>query len=281
MLRAPGSPRQAIALAALAVALGLIVGPASASRAQDDEPTEGIVVEGVVSINGAPAWAGIVVVIEDQVTGETCGTATTTESGSYTVALEAPCAPGVEALAVLQQVEARRTSESLSLEERAGPLTFNPVFALSGSEESELPPRPVMEEEGAAGQALVQKTSSVFDEVELLLIWLLVSGAVLLAVMAVALLIVTNRRYKFLTETFNGINCESEAQLKHWVGAVTAEGEVQQSRLKVFRWMVEGLVMSFVVIALIALGAAGKIEAQGIVSVLAAMVGYAAGRATS
>ena len=39
--------------------------------------------------------------------------------------------------------------------------------------------------------------------------------------------------------------------------------------------------MSFVVIALIALGAAGKIDAQGIVSVLAAMVGYAAGRATS
>ena len=48
---------------------------------------------------------------------------------------------------------------------------------------------------------------------------------------------------------------------------------MRKARLNIFRWMVEGLVMSFVVIALIALGAAGKIDAEGIVSVLAAMVG--------
>jgi hypothetical protein len=121
----------------------------------------------------------------------------------------------------------------------------------------------------------------VFDEVEDLLIWLLAAGAGLLGFMAVALLYVTNRRYKFLTETFSKLDHTSPDQLKHWVAGMEAEGKIQGMRFGVFRWMVEGLVMSFVVIALIALGAAGKVDAQGIVSVLAAMVGYAAGRASS
>jgi hypothetical protein len=267
--RVTGAYLRAMILAVLAVIMGLVGGPATpAQAAEDDTPRETIVVEGVVHINGEPASAGIVVLIEVPETGESCGTATTTEAGSYTVSLEAPCASGEEAVVALQQVEAKKISDPLVLEVREEPLTFNPVFALTPAEVEELPPQPTLTDgDGAVGQALVQRATSVFDEVEDLLIWLLAAGAGLLGFMAVALLYVTNRRYKFLTETFGKLDHTSPDQLKHWVAGMEAEGKIQGMRFGVFRWMVEGLVMSFVVIALIALGAAGKVDAQGIVSV--------------
>jgi hypothetical protein len=47
------------------------------------------------------------------------------------------------------------------------------------------------------------------------------------------------------------------------------------------RTVVEGLVLSMVVITLIILAVTGKVTNEGTVSVLAAIIGYAAGRATS
>ena len=274
--------RRTIVFVVLAVGIVLLAGIAPSAQAQQETPSETIVVEGVIHIDGEPAWAGVVVIVEVLATGELCGTATTSDGGNYTVTLEVPCAPGAEAVVVLQQIQARPKSEPFTVGDPSDPVTFNALFAPSPSEKEELPQPPrTVEAEGAAGVALVQKTSSVFEEVELLLIFLLLAGAGLLGVMAIALLIVTNRRYKFLTDTFSSIDHSSGDQIKNWVDAVQVEGVIQEERFKVFRWMVEGLVMSFVVIALIALGAAGKIEAQGIVSVLAAMVGYAAGRSTS
>lgn len=189
---------------------------------------------------------------------------------------------------VLQQLSERRASDPTSLGAKGETTTFNAIFALTDAELAELPPKPADSAvaEGAAGQALVQKTTSVFDEVEDLLRWLLISGGLLLGFMAVMMMAVTISRYHFMTSTFNKISGGPDdnsvsKDMEQWTMAVTADDKFQASRVKVFRWMVEGLVMSFVVIALIALGAAGKIEAQGIVSVLAAMVGYAAGRTVS
>jgi hypothetical protein len=277
--RAHGEDRFVILFAVAAIATGLVAGLAAPAQAQEETPS----VEGVVHINGEPAWAGIVITIEHLTTGETCGTTTTGDDGNYKLSLEAPCEEGAEAVVLLQQVQARKASDqNVIIGMPSESVTFIALFALTPSELDELPPPPTLvEEEGAAGVALVQKTSSVFDEVELLLIFLLVAGAVLLALMAGALLRMANRRYTFLTETFAEIDNESQDQMKSWVDAIKAEGDMQKDRFKVFRWMVEGLVMSFVVIALIALGAAGKVDAQGIVSVLAAMVGYAAGRGTA
>jgi len=256
--------------------------PAAWAQALEDPVTEEIVVVGVVHINGEPGWANIAIVVENMTAAESCGSGTSTDGGNYIVTLdESICAPGDKAVLVLQQVQNRKASDPFIVGEASAPVTFNAFFAMAPAELEDLPSSPTSESEDSAGVALVQKTTSVFEEVELLLIFLLVAGAVLLAVMAAALIRIANRRYKFLTDTFEKIDHQSEEQMKSWTAAIEAEGNFQEGRLKVFRWMVEGLVMSFVVIALIALGAAGKIEAQGIVSVLAAMVGYAAGRATS
>lgn len=68
---------------------------------------------------------------------------------------------------------------------------------------------------------------------------------------------------------------------KSLLEAIKMENTSYQRRLGVFRWMVEGMVMSFVVVTVLALGASGKISDEGIVSILAALVGYAAGRVSS
>ena len=271
------------ALAVLAFLVTSLIGVGHTTFAQQEDETPAV--GGVISINGDPGWAGIGLQIENSnTTGDpvVCGDTTTSEGGSYRIEINEECAEGDTVVAVLTQLSERRASADFVLAAPEGAQTSNFAFALQAEDLEELPPPPEVAPVVIPVDPVREaQATSVFDEVRTLLIILLVAGTFVLVAMALALLQVSNRRYDFLTKSIQEMDSTDTSQREFLSHAMQLESEVQQSRYKVFRWMVEGLVMSFVVIAVIALGAAGKVEAQGIVSVLAAMVGYAAGRSTS
>ena len=251
--------------------------------AEGAQETSTIAIEGTVTINDKPAWVGVKVEVTNE-DGEVCAVAELAEGGKYAVDLEAEKCKSGDQVVFRLKATGTRAAETVGVVMADQPQVIDVSFSVSPEEEVLLPPRPGAAsgpgEPSAVGTALVQQTSSVFDEVQLMLLGLLIAASAVLIGMAVAHYFETSRRYKFL-EAMLDRAARSEGDAEQLIEAVKLEASDREQRSRVSHTLVEGLVLTFVVIALVALGAAGKITQEGIVSVLAAMVGYAAGRAAS
>ena len=277
-----------LAVLVLALVLGAwFPNPAIAGAASEEEDAStseeaSVQIEGSVQINDKPAWEGINVEVTEVASSETCGTGTLLEGGRFTLELSQPCISGSEVQLRLPAADKPATSTAtIPADPTAEQLSLS--FQLSPAELELLVPPPGRAgtgEGGATETALVQQTESVFDQVQLMLISLLIAGAVVLIVIVTVYWGEARRRYAFRGDLIKQL-ADRDVSPEVWAEAAKLESDNSERRSNVFRYLVEGLVMSFVVIALVALGAAGKITQEGIVSVLAAMVGYAAGRATS
>ncbi len=218
--------------------------------------------------------------VDDSAESTNCGEGIVAVGGTVTIEIKSDCRKeGTELeLALAGKYEA---DETISYEGNVwkgadGPLNFE--LTPSELEELGLGPASSEADPDAAGEALKQQSASVFEELDWMLVALLVSAAIVLMAMVVARSWELRRRYEFLNEAFKTVvQTPNPTECEAILETTRQSGEADR-RASVYRSLVEGLVLTWVVIALIALGAAGKVTQEGIVSVLAAMVGYAAGR---
>jgi len=214
--------------------------------------------DGTVTVNGdpAPTDVGLVAVLED---GTECGRALTGPGGTFDMSLAAECVGKT----VLFRLAATEDQATTSVVIKAGTQTVDIAFeglsteslraigALPAIEvEAEQAVEKALEEaaeEGAPGLPLIAGSN---------LFWLVL----LLSLTGMALL-----------------------GLMVYVGRATAAvgDEARQAQARTYKRQVEGMILIMVIVAIILLGITEKVTDQGLVSVLAAIVGYAVARATT
>lgn len=214
--------------------------------------------EGTVTVNGqpAPAGVGLLAVLED---GAECGRALTGAGGTFDMSLAAECV-GKTVLFRLAATEDQATTSAVI---KAGAQTVEIAFeGLSDESLRAIGALPAIEVEAeqAVEKALEEAAEEGAPGLPLItgmnLFWLVfavsLGGMVLLALMVV---------------------------VRGKVGR--AGDEEQQARATTYKRQVEGMILIMVIVAIILLGISEKIGDQGLVSVLAAIVGYAVARAAT
>lgn len=270
-------------LGVVAVAVGcnvlLLAGPAAAQQSANRP-----LLEGAVTINGSQAQQGLRLVGRSPDDLNPCAVAVVGTQGSYVMAPMAPCEPGTDMVVVLAAApdQSPQTVEVTEGQQRQD-LAFDGVSeqALAQVTADAAAVGTVGDGSSGSGAAEAAASQGVVRPPSLLspvsLNWLLaiiVGLAIsLLAVMAIARVSHSRRRLALLRDLKDWDN----DKLATFAEAFGSEGELVEDKL-FSRQLIEGMVLSIVVIAILVLGAAGRITQEGLVSVLAAIVGYAAGR---
>lgn len=267
----------------MAVVLGVIVGAPGRALAQEEPP----VLEGAVTINGGEATRGVRLAAIHDAEEVECGLATVGAGGSFAMPLSGSCPPGSEIRMVLAASE-DRSEETYQVD--GGRQEINVVFDIS-----DFSLEGVLADAVAVGTVGVEVTSQAADgdpieqlaeavtgqaepvvskedlgSVLMWLVWLLFP---VLVAMVIARYFDSGRRVKLLAEM-------DKAKLDSLASLLEKNKDALGQKL-FSRWIIEGLILSFVIIALVILGLGGTVTKEGVVSVLAAIVGYAAGRGTS
>jgi hypothetical protein len=207
-------------------------------------------IEGLVTVNGDPAPAGIRVTVslaEDEET--TCGDFVT-GGGATTFQLILPdvCGPGSVAQFRVDTGDQSEAEVEITEERRAFSTTVD--FQLSASDLTSLGVSP----DGASGVAVVSSNPLTGMDLYVVVFVTVLPAIFLLGVMV--LMVGLNNR---------GHSTEGDS----------SEASRQRGN---YRSQIEGMVLVMVVLAVILLGVTDKIGSDGLVSVLAAIVGYTVGR---
>jgi hypothetical protein len=253
-------------------------------QAQDAGETPTIA--GTVTINGNVAAQGVRLLARDTEGGQDCGLSLVGIAGAYSMPLtqadDDGCTPGSSVSVLLA---ATPGEAPVAAEVPQGPATVDLSFtgvsdeamaaiaaeaAITGTpgegtSTTDPPPRP-------EGPPSLLGDGELF----LLLTTIVTATVLLLVVMVIARLFESRKRLKFLESVADWKEPGTEALVK----LIGPEGELPEYRLFP-RQLIEGMVLSVVIIAILVLGSTGRVTQEGLVSVLAAIVGYAAGRASS
>jgi hypothetical protein len=236
----------AVVISALVV---LIVTPAAAAVGN---ATTTRTISGTVTVDGVPAAADTLITAEAVTDTGTiaCGSATVSDGGAFTLELAEACKSGLAMRLLLADV---------------GTEAKDQVTVPSSDVEGELvrfETAPPPQGDAGVGQTLAdaeaERSRPVISDGGLIL---------LLGVIAVG------------TIVFLGFIAYQWAAAAH--GERTGTNPVAnlaQLVLVIPQVLVEGMVLSLAIVAIVILGASAKLTSEGLVSVLAAIVGYAAGR---
>lgn len=234
--------------------------------------------EGTATVNGdpAPAGVGLVAVLAD---GAECGRALTGPSGTFDMSLAAECV-GKTVLFRLSATEDQATTSAVI---KAGAQTVAIAFeGLSTESLRAIGALPAIEVEAeeAVEEALEEAGAPVAlitgGKLFALVLAVSLGGMFLLACMVAAkvcqplLLSCCKKRARG-----DGGSATPNAQEQ------TAAEEERKAQELTYRRQIEGMVLIMVIVAIILLGISEKVSDEGLISVLAAIVGYAAGRATA
>jgi len=221
---------------------------------------------GTVTVNGeaAPADVGLVAVLAD---GTECGDTVTKVGGTFTMSLTRECAgkPVFFRLAVTED----QTTTPATIE--AGAQTVDIAFeGLSDESLQAIGAGPTTVEEKAqeaVKEALEEEGAPVAlitgDSLLVVVLFISVGGMALLGSMV------------FLKAVETCLRARRKAGGGEEQTAPDKEAELT------YRRQVEGMVLIMVIVALILLGLSEKISDEGVISVLAAVVGYTVGRAVA
>lgn len=253
-------------------------------QAQDADQTP--VIAGTVTINGNIASQGVRLLARDSEGGQDCGISLVGIAGAYSMPLpeadDDGCTPG-SSISVL--LAATPEEAPIAAEIPQGPATVD--LAFNGvSDEAIAAIAAEAAITGTAGDGTTTTDTPTSSEAPpsllrdgelfLLLTTIVAATVLLLVVMVVARLFESRKRLKFLESVAEWNESGTEALVK----LIGPEGELPEYRLFP-RQLIEGMVLSVVIIAILVLGSTGRVTQEGLVSVLAAIVGYAAGRASS
>lgn len=258
-------------LAALATAALLLVAPAGAA-AQVRPSSTTTTISGTVTVDGEPAPAGTTLVgevlPEESTTPTTCGQTQVVEDGGFSLRLVSACAPGMPMRLRLL------TDPVLEAKDQIEVPRGNVDGALVRFEQP-------VQDDGTAGigatlaEAEAERSRPLIGEGGLLVL------LGLIAVAAVALLGYVAHHWAMFAGIMSAVPPPADPNREAGSGdARGGHGSASWEQLTVVipQMMVNGLVLSLAIIAIVVLGASAKLTSEGLVSVLAAIVGYAAGR---
>ena len=260
-------PRRALLFLAAVVLLSALPGyTARAATPSTDDPLREI--SGSVTIDGAPAETGTVLIgealIEESVAPIHCGEATVENDGTFRMPLTDACEPGMAmrlrladpGLEAKDQIELTSYDIDNALVRFERPTPADGAAAISAT---------LADAEAAPSEPLIKDTALV-----------LLLG--LIATAAVTLLAFVSRQWVNVARSAAGIrprDATSELEVRV---AEARLAQLSQLSAVVPKVLIEGLVLALAIIAIVVLGASAKLTSEGLVSVLAAIVGYAAGR---
>lgn len=260
-------PLPAAVLIAAAVIVGLVPGlPAMAAGSDDRTRT----ISGSVTVDSEPAAVGTALIgealTEDSVAPIQCGEATVADDGTFRMPLAAACEPGMA-------MRLRLTEPSLEAKDQIE-LTSGDIDNALVRFEQQAPVDGAAQISATLADAEAAPSEPLIEDTALVLLLGLIAAA------AVALLAFVSRQWVAVAKSAAAIR----------PGDVTSDHEVKmaQARLDqlshlsavIPKVLIEGLVLALAIIAIVVLGASAKLTSEGLVSVLAAIVGYAAGRST-
>jgi hypothetical protein len=238
-----------------------------------------VILTGTITLNGTAAQQGVRVVARSADTQQDCGFAMAGLEGVYSMPLVSPCEPGTATTVILLAAPdaatlridalAARTETELAFTD----LADDALSAVARDAAATGTPGDVTDTP-TTGET-IDRPASLLSESNLFLLLIAIFGAtiVLLGIMVVA-------RWQVATQPFRTVRSIEEwpeDRRVAWEQVLSKQGDAS---MRVFpRFLIEGLVLAMVVIALLVLGTAGRVTQEGLVSVLAAIVGYAAGRA--
>jgi hypothetical protein len=202
----------------------------------------------VVTLNGELAPTGILVTVEDA-EGTRCGDFVTGEGATFELILASECRPGVEVRFRLDTGDTSSTQVSVPSAEEAQPIVVEFV-ELSTTDLQALGVVAADEEGPVVGETPPSPPLTGRD------LYVVVLGAIL---PALGLL--------FLMAWLMGRPPKKDTNV-----------DTNDRKIGHFRRQIEGLILVMVVLAIILLGVTDKIGSDGLVSVLAAIVGYTIGR---
>lgn len=230
--------------------------------------------EGTVTVNGELALADVelVAVLKD---GTECGRATTETGGTYSMSLSRDCQVGKTLFFRPADTNDQATTTAV-IEEgtQAVAIVFEGLSVKSllamgvVAPLTEEPP-----EEKVAERPLIDG-----DKLFWLVLSISVGGMMLLAMMTQAKIPGAALGGRVVAKVF-GLGGQTAAGDEG--GEPPTGGQQQKGSEPSFKHQIEGMVLILVIVAIIILGITEKIGDQGLVSVLAAIVGYAVGRATT
>lgn len=228
--------------------LVIFAGPPAAPSPTSESPRT---IEGLVTVNGEPAPAGIRVTVTLDDEGNTrCGDFVTAEGAvPFQLILPEACGPGSVALFQVDTGDRSETQVEITEDQRLFSTTVD--FQLSAVTLASLGVPP-----DGTPEVVSVVPSSPLTGLDLFVV------VVLTVVPATALL--TLMVLKVGTKNGQRASVDESAE------AARAAGN--------FRSQIEGMILVMVVLAVILLGVTDKIGSDGLVSVLAAIVGYTVGR---
>jgi hypothetical protein len=234
---------------------------------------------GTVTLNGTAAQQGVRVVARSADTQQDCGFAMAGLEGVYSMPLSSPCEPGTSATVILLAAPDAATV-------RIDALTARTETDLAFTDLSDDALSAVARDAAAAGTPgdvtdtpttgeTIDRPASLLSESNLFFLLITIFGATILLL---GTMVVT--RFLVATQPFRTVKTTQDWSADRQAAWEKALAGQRDASLRVFpRFLIEGLVLAMVVIALLVLGTAGRVTQEGLVSVLAAIVGYAAGRA--
>lgn len=260
-------PRRALLLLAAVVLLSARPGYAArAATPSTDDPLREI--SGSVTIDGAPAETGTVLigeaVIEESVAPIHCGEATVEDDGTFRMPLTDACEPGMAmrlrladpGVEAKDQIELTSDDIDNALVRFEQPTPADGAAAISAT---------LADAEAAPSEPLIKDTALV-----------LLLG--LIAAAAVALLGFVAHQWVNVARSAATIRPDNGASADEIKMAHERLAQLSQLGTVIPKVLIEGLVLALAIIAIVVLGASAKLTSEGLVSVLAAIVGYAAGR---
>lgn len=252
----PRSVMRAALASMFAAAMLAVVAPVPTAGAETASPVaDQQTVVGLVTVNGEVPRTGVhvtVVVAADSEDERTCGDFVTGEGATFELILPADCGPGATAVFRVDTGSQSGTVVEITEDQR---LTATVDFQLSDAELEALG----LQEEPSPDVAVVQPG----EPLEGPDLYVVVLSTVLPAtVLLVVMVLMKGNSRKRGTPSGGGSTSEDQG-----------DGN--------YRSQIEGMVLVMVVLSVILLGVTGKIGSDGLVSVLAAIVGYTVGRQVS
>ena len=255
---------------------------------------EHLILQGKITLNTDPAPKGVTVNAIIEGTTEECGSATTEDDGVYRLVVINVCDEGLLKFQLVATKHTAVTKVSILSEDSHRDieiafenLSSEAIDAIMGGTASAEAPEELIE---ALQGVIPPPEEALIKESELFnLLMIVVGGGLgLLAVMVFVRWWIDLQRVdlgrKIVIAIEKGENAD-EQQTKDGNGQGRIPALLQVLSVDTdggsYRRQIEGMVMVLVVVAVILLGVKEKIGEEGLVSVLAAIAGYAVGRATS
>lgn len=243
--------------------------------------------EGTVTLNGDPAAPdiGLAALLED---GTECGRALTGAGATFTMLLAEECPVGETVVFSLARTGDRAATTAVI---RAGRQTITVAFEGLSTESLQAigaaPPAIDEEAEAAVEKALEEAGAPVALITGTSLFWLVLAvsiGGMVLLLCMVGAKVCQPLLLSRCKKRVRGDGHSATADAQDETGADDEDEPTEQERKAqelTYRRQIEGMILIMVIVAIILLGITEKVSDEGLISVLAAIVGYCAGRATA